>query len=302
MKKYTLLLILWSINFSLYAQGNLNLDVYQIKIKLEKGAAIHFDKATNISSHKGYDNQPMFSRDEKFIFYTAMTKDSTTDLQFYNIENKKKIKGIASPKTSEYSPTPIPNSNKIAFVRVEEDGATQRIWQQEYPKGEASLFLDKVDSVGYFWFTQKKQMAAFILSNNENAHELRLIDVSTQKETFIDDSIGRCIRLAEDSSAIYYVKKGVDGKNWLMQYNFHNQSKFPIVETPEGVEDFLFYNNVKIWMAKNNELYEYWLAAKFPHWDKKEAFSINNSDLKNITRITLSEDKSYLLLVAEDKQ
>src|SRR5690606_16975419 len=151
-------------------------------------------------------------------------------------------------------------------------------------------------------FTQKNQMAAFILSSKENAHELRLIDMVTQKETFVDDSIGRCIRLSEDSSAIYYVKKGNAGKNWIMQYNLHNQTSYPIVETLEGVEDFLFYNNVKIWMAKNNELYEYWMIAKFPHWDKKEAFTINNSDLKNITRITLSEDKSYLLLVAEDKK
>lgn len=301
MKKYSFLLILWSFNFSLNAQ-DLNFDVYQVKIKIEKGSAIHFDKAVNISSHKGYDNQPMFSKDEHHIMFTSMTKDSTTDLQFYNIENKKKEKVIATPKTSEYSPTPIPNSTKIAFVRVEEDGKTQRVWQQEYPKGESTLLLDKVDSVGYFWFTQKNQMAAFILSKNENAHELRLIDMLTQKETFIDDSIGRCIRLAEDSSAIYYVKKGKEGKNWIMRYNFHNHSIFPVVETLDGVEDFLFYNNVKIWMAKNNELFEYWMAAKFPHWDKKDAFSINNSDLKNITRITLSEDKSFLLLVAEDNK
>lgn len=293
--------MLWSTSLILLAQGNLNFDVYRIKIKVEKGSAIHFDKAENISKHKGYDNQPMFSQNEQTIFYTSMTKDSTTDIQYYNVETNKKIKSVASPKTSEYSPTPIPNTNKIAFVRVEEDGKTQRIWQQEFPKGEPTLFLDKVDSVGYFWFINDKQLATFILSSkNEMAHELRIIDIATQKEIFIDDSIGRCIRLSADSSALHYVKKGKEGKNWIMQYNLHNQSIYPIVETLEGIEDFVFYNNIKIWMAKDNELFEYWMAAKFPHWDKKEAFSINNSELKKITRMSLSEDKSYLLLVAED--
>jgi hypothetical protein len=71
-------------------------------------------------------------------------------------------------------------------------------------------------------------------------------------------------------------------------------------ETVEGAEDFLFYDNSRIWMAKDNVLYEYWMAAKFSYWAEKKEFSEKNSHLKTITRMNLSPDKTRLVLVAED--
>jgi Tol biopolymer transport system component len=255
----------------------------------------------NISNHAGYDNQPSFSKDGKMVYYSSMTKDTTTDIKIYDIKKNKIIKLKSSPTTSEFSPTPVSNK-KIAFVRVEEDGKSQRIWTQDIPKGEPVLMMDKVDSVGDFTFLRGRkadEIGAFILSKNENAHELRSIKVTRQTENFIDDSIGRCIRLAPDSSAIIYVKKSGD-INTLMRYNFHNSSITEYFKAPYKSEDFVFYNNNKIWMAYENKLYEYWMAAKFPHWREINEFSETNSDLKNITRITLSPDRKYLVLVAEN--
>jgi len=298
--KQLILLILWMIPIISFSQ-NLNYDIYLIDIKTHEVGGLTFEKAVNISNHPGYDNQPSFTLDGKKVLYTAMTKDSTTDIQVYDITSKKLSNSYNSPKTSEYSPTA---NSQLQFlsVNVEQDKSTQRIWSESFkPKYKNQLFLKKVDSVGYFCLLPKNQIAAFILSSkNELAHELRLIDTKTQKETFIDDSIGRCIRLAPDSSAIVYVKKSADGKHKLMRYNFHNSSIAEMFETVEGAEDFLFYDNSRIWMAKDNKLYEYWMAAKFPHWSEKKEFSSTNSHLKTITRMNLSPDKSRLVLVAED--
>ncbi len=296
--KWTFLLILWPFLNVVNAQ-NLNYDIYLVKTNIEKGSVISFDKAVNISKHAGYDNQPSFSIDGKSILYTSMSKDSTTDIKYYSIETKKTVENKKSPKTSEYSPTNY-NEKGVITVRVEEDEKTQRLANQVIFLNPV-VYLEKVDSIGYYCLLPKDQIAAFILSSkNELAHELRLIDTKTQKETFIDDSIGRCIRLSPDSTAIIYVKKKSDGKNKLMRYNFHDSSIHELCETVEGAEDFVFYNNVKVWMCKDNKLFEYWFAAKFPHWDEKDAFFEKNSHLKNITRISLSPDKSYFVLVAED--
>lgn len=298
--KWTFLLILWPF-LSVVNGQNLNYDIYLVKTNIEKGSVISFDKAVNISKHAGYDNQPLFNENGTKVFYTAMSKDSTTDIQCYDLVEKEKIKTQSSPLTSEYSPTFIPGTSKIAFVRVEEDKATQRIWQMDFPDGKPELAYSKFDSVGYFWLLPNEKVAAFVLtSKNEMAHELRIFDSKNRKETFVDDSIGRCIRMTDDSTAIIYVKKKADGKNKLMRYNFHDSSIHELCETVEGAEDFVFYNNVKIWMCKDNKLFEYWFAAKFPHWDEKEDFAKKNAHLKNITRIALSPDKSYFVLVAED--
>ncbi len=298
--KQLFLSILWALPNILIAQ-NLNYDIYIIDIKKQEVGGITFEKAVNISNHPGYDNQPSFTLDGKKVVYTAMTKDSTTDINSYSIEDKKNTYSNPSNLTSEYSPTSY-NSLEILTVKVEKDKKTQRIWKESTtPKWTSNVFLKKVDSVGYFCLLPKNKIAAFILSSkNELAHELRLIDTKTQKETFIDDSIGRCIRLSPDSSAIVYVKKGKDGKNKLMRYHFHNSSVTEMFETVEGAEDFLFYDNSRIWMAKDNVLYEYWMAAKFSYWAEKKEFSEKNSHLKTITRMNLSPDKSRLVLVAED--
>ena len=298
--KQLFLSILWALPNILIAQ-NLNYDIYIIDIKKQEVGGITFEKAVNISNHPGYDNQPSFTLDGKKVVYTAMTKDSTTDINSYSIEDKKNTYSNPSNLTSEYSPTSY-NSLEILTVKVEKDKKTQRIWKESTtPKWTSNVFLKKVDSVGYFCLLPKNKIAAFILSSkNELAHELRLIDTKTQKETFIDDSIGRCIRLSPDSSAIVYVKKGKDGKNKLMRYHFHDSSVTEMFETVEGAEDFLFYDNSRIWMAKDNVLYEYWMAAKFSYWAEKKEFSEKNSHLKTITRMNLSPDKSRLVLVAED--
>jgi hypothetical protein len=293
-------LILWMIPSLLFSQ-NLNYDIYLIDIKKHEVGNITFEKAVNISNHAGYDNQPSFGTDQNFIYFTSMTPDTTTDISIYSISENKISNTIPSPKTSEYSPTAI-SSLQILTVKVEKDKQTQRIWKESTkPKWSSQVFLKKVDSVGYFCLLPDNRIAAFILSSkNEMAHELRLIDTKSQKETFIDDSIGRCIRLAPDSSAIVYVKKKADGKHTLMRYNFHNSSVTELCETIEGAEDFLFYDNMRIWMAKDNVLYEYWMAAKFPHWSEKKEFSETNAHLKTITRMNLSPDKTRLVLVAED--
>lgn len=279
---------------------NLNYDIYLIDIKKQEVGGITFEKAENISNHPGYDNQPSFTLDGKKVLYTCMTKDSTTDIQVYNIQKKQLEKTKSSPKTSEYSPTAA-IENMIFTVKVEEDGKTQRIWKSTWLGQKPTNYIESVDSVGYFCLLPKNQIAAFILSSkNELANELRLINTKTQKETFIDDSIGRCIRLAPDSSAIVYVKKGKYGKNKFMRFNFHNSSVTEMFETIEESEDFLFYDNTRIWMAKENVIYEYWMGAKFPHWSDLKEFSRTNSHLKTITRMNLSPDKTRLVLVAED--
>lgn len=287
--------ILWLLPSILIAQ-NLNYDIYLIEIKKQEVGGLTFEKAVNISNHPGYDNQPSFTLDGNSVFYTQM-QDSTTEIIWYRFSDEKFYLG-KSPLTSEYSPTSI-NEFQTLIVRVEKDSETQRM--AICTSGKFKTYLPKVDSIGYFCLLPKNQIAAFILSSkNELAHELRLIDTKTQKETFIDDSIGRCIRLAPDSSAIVYVKKGKEGKNKLMRYNFHDSSITTLFETVEGAEDFLFYDYTRIWMAKDNVLYEYWMAAKFPHWSEKKEFSESNSHLKTITRMNLSPDKTRLVLVAED--
>lgn len=99
-----------------------------------KNNLVKIKEVEKISSHKGYNNQPCFTKNDEEILFTAdIESDKKTHICSYNVKNKKTTR-LSITNTSEYSASILPNEKDFSVVMVEED-STQRIWEFDLLKG-----------------------------------------------------------------------------------------------------------------------------------------------------------------------
>src|SRR5690242_17419633 len=100
-------------------------DIWLFRIKLEKNKPPLLEDGKNITSRKGYDNQPSFSPDGKSIYYASVREDSQSDIYMYSLGSKKTM-SITNSAESEYTPIQYEKKRSITSVTVEKDSA-QRV-------------------------------------------------------------------------------------------------------------------------------------------------------------------------------
>jgi len=279
-------------------------DIYLVDIH-RTDSGIVFSNLQNITKHKGYDNQPYFSSDNKLIYFTSIRADSTADIYSYDIL-KLKTKNLSNtPLTSEFSPKEMPGGKFISVVMVEKDGKTQRIWKMKKKGGTLTIVNKELDSVGYYqwhyWYYKKNNLTAFILGKND-IHTLRSVRLpeskkDTLQETIIDDSVGRSFyhwsviqRKESFLHLTYFSKNG----NKIVTAFAKNPLEIPVVGNSE---DFVF-DKSNIWMANGNKLFQYSYSSP-KSWYELKGF--NFPQIKGITRLAISPDGKKMAFVAEDE-
>jgi len=72
--------------------------------------------SSNITNHKGYDNQPYFHPDEPVIYYSSFNEEGRSDIKSYNYKTGV-TSNITTTSEREYSPTvtPISNTYPVSF-------------------------------------------------------------------------------------------------------------------------------------------------------------------------------------------
>src|SRR3989304_1572957 len=102
-------------------------DIWLLDIK-DSAEQISFHHPVNITNRKGYDNQPVFSPNGKYILYSSQPDSGcATDIYKYDLKTKT-ITQFTKTQTSEYSPTFMPDGKNISVVMVEKD-SVQRLWK-----------------------------------------------------------------------------------------------------------------------------------------------------------------------------
>jgi Tol biopolymer transport system component len=110
----------------------------------QKGDSFILSKGMNITDRPGYDNQPSFSPDGKFIYYTSY-RDGQADIYRYELASNI-VKPFCQTPESEYSPTVTPDGKFVSVVRVEKDSA-QRLWKFPVAGGPPLLVFKNIDSI-----------------------------------------------------------------------------------------------------------------------------------------------------------
>lgn len=279
-------------------------DIWLLDIK-DSAGQVSFHNPVNITNRKGYDNQPAFSIDSKYILYSSQ-KDSggPTDIYQYRIKGETtKIFNTTYQltKNSKYSPTFMPGGLYVSAVVVEKD-STQRLWSYDlYPIGRSlpqdkqsielrhpNLLMENVKEIGYHCWINKDSVALYILT--KPAFTLQIVNIHTQKKTVIADSIGRCMRMRNGN--LWYTTKA--GHFWnVYEYSFKSKTSF--IKGMIESEDFCFFGKHEIWSLSDNTIITGFMNSKLG------ASEILNTEVFGITkptRITISPDGKKLAVVS----
>ena len=261
-------------------------DIWLLDIK-DSAGQVSFHNPVNITNRKGYDNQPVFSPDGKYILYSSQ-RDSggSTDIYKYDLKTKT-ISQFTKTPASEYSPTFMPDGKNISVVMVEKD-STQRLWKFPLSSGEPICIIDKIKEIGYHCWINKDSVAVFVLT--KPAFTLQIVDIHTQKTFAVADSIGRCLRM-RDGNLRFTTKAG----HFQNLYEYSLKSKTAYIKGMIESEDYFFRGKYEVWSVSDNAIITGFMNSKLG------ASEILNAEIFGITkptRITISPDGKKLAVVS----
>jgi hypothetical protein len=244
----------------------------------------------NITSRRGYDNQPFFSFDDSFLLFTSADTSGNTDIYRYNIKSNTTIR-ITSTSESEYSPTIVKGTNSFSSVRVEADGR-QRLWQFDLDGSNPRLVLTAVDSVGYHTWVDDNTLGLFVLGE---PFTLRIADKQKDTDRTVASKIGRCLNTRPGTRDIGFVQIVDESKSWITCINADTGKLWRVVTTLPQSQDFAWTPGGDLFMADGSVLFVW---TRDTGWT--EVTALGPAGLTSITRLAVSASGRWLALVAED--
>lgn len=264
-----------------------NTDIYLIDLEV-KNNKFKFSEPVKITDNPGYDNQPYFSQDGKFLYYTAITDNQQADIYRIELESMK-TQQVTHTKESEYSPTPIIGSTAITTVRVDLD-STQRLYKfYPFSRKPPEMLFKKVKDIGYHCWLNENIVAMFRLEETFNLH---IANKESKRINKFDTNIGRCFQIIPASNNLSYVSKS-DTSNWKIKiYDITTKSSSEIASVYNQNEDFAWLNKRQIIMADQGRLYCLDIYKK--KWKKIKAF---RAELGNFYRIHFNSNRTKMAVV-----
>jgi hypothetical protein len=198
--------------------------------------------ARNLTNRVGYDNQPSFSADGQWLYYTRMApnahkrdslRDVQTDIWRINLRS-----GAASPVTdtyeSEYSAAETSDGRSIVVVRVERD-STQQLWRLPLRARGAggTRLVPAVKPVGYFAWLESR-VAMFVLGAPAT---LQVADTARGTLDTIARDIGRGVKRVPGTTRVSFVQKAGDAW-YLDELEPSTRQVTRMVQTLPRVEDY----------------------------------------------------------------
>jgi hypothetical protein len=296
--KNTLIYFLFLLSQTLLAQLP-NTDIWLLDIKATKDSIV-LSNPVNITNRTGYDNQPVFSPDSKYMLYTSIRDEKQSDIYKYDLRTKQISPFTNTPTTSEYSPTFMPDGKNISVVMVEPD-SVQRLWKFPLKGGAPGLVMDKIDSIGYQCWINKDSLALVMITEPPT---LEVVAVNTQKTTFFAADAGRCIQPfpARAGAGFFYMSK--ENKNdsllklKISTPQYRGTAPREALSLGKDIQDYAIMWDVYqpvIFFGNKSTLTG---IGYFSDW-YAGSLKLSSYGIKNITRIAISPDGKKMAIVAE---
>jgi dipeptidyl aminopeptidase/acylaminoacyl peptidase len=298
----------------LQAQQLPDTDIFLADVTLttsSKGTSIKIGKTTNITNRAGYDNQPAFTPDGKFVLYTSIRADNQADIYRYSL--REGISGrVTTTPESEYSPAITPDGKSISVVRVERD-STQRLWKFDLRGMNPQLVLDSIRRVGYYAWLDKTKLMLFIIGENGTPPMLQTADTRTGRAEFAHKDIGRSLAAIPGQSKGRrigsFTYKLSEETSMISAFDADTKSASPVADVIAGSEDFAWTTAPTLLMARGTKLYHRAVktitggtsgSMRGGMWEEVMDFS-TIPGIDNITRLAFSPDGKRLAFVATMK-
>ena len=270
-----------------------NTDIWLLDISFVKDS-FTLSNPVNITNRTGYDNQPAFSPDGKYILYTSIRDGKQSDIFKYDLK-KKLSSPFTNTATSEYSPTFMPDGKNISVVMVEPDSA-QRLWQFSLKGGAATCIMKDVDSIGYHCWINKDSLALVMITEPAS---LYVVNIKAQKPKLFEKNVSRCIQKnpVNIGAGFFYMVKNKAPHNLWTLTNSKKMSVEPLL--PESSQDYYFYC-----FPKHPQLFIFGSKSVIMTLDKSSnsitsQVELSKFGISNITRLTVSSDGKKIAIVGE---
>ncbi len=251
-------------------------------------------RTTPAIQRAGYDNQPAFSHDGKWLYYTqgevAADGLGYTDIWRLNLASGSSQQVTSTP-VSEFSPLPMPLAPGISTVRVQTDGS-QELWSVFIDSERPELRIVSAQPVGYHTWLDADRLALFVLGDPQQgqSNRLELWQPSTDSSRQLADDIGRGLQSGADGS-LYYVQN----PSRIMRWHTGGQAA-PIITLYENGQDFGLGPDGSFWHGTGSKIYRY--ARGDEHWQLM--IDLQQYKLTGITRVAVSPDGSRIAVVVSE--
>jgi dipeptidyl aminopeptidase/acylaminoacyl peptidase len=245
-------------------------------------------RASNITDRDGYDNQPAFTPDGRFLLYTSIREDRQADIYRYDTRRGVTVRLTRTPE-SEYSPTPTPDGRGFSVIRVEAD-STQRLWRFDRRGRNPRLVLERIEPVGYHAWADENILALFVLGAPAT---LQVADTRTGLAEPVARDIGRSLHPIPERRAISFVHKARDGEWWIRALDPRTRMITPIARTLPGVEDLAWTPAGTLLVGQESTLFRWDPVAG--EW--RPVVDLSAVGIRGITRLAVSPTGDRIAVV-----
>ena len=285
MKKLSLLLVFLSSN--IFSQTNTEVYLFDL---IKTDSVYQLTNKKNISSNKGYDSQPHFYDNNTLLF--SSTRSGQTDIMKYDIKTGKKIFINSTPKGGEYSPQRIPGSDNVSAVRLDESGL-QRFYEYNINTGRSKELIRNLVVAYPFWHSDKIVVSSVI---GKNSLDLVTSDLKHKTNFTLQKNIGRSIHRIPNTNMVSYISK--KNSQWeIRSLDVIKLRTSKIIELNGKYEDICWLADGTILLARKNQILRF-NPKKDRDW--KVFFTIEDGQIQNISRITVSPDGTKISIVGEE--
>ncbi len=260
-------------------------DLWLFKIKNSKNI-LSLTEGKNITSRKGYDNQPFFTPDNKNILYVSIRDDKQADIYQYNI-SKEESTQLTKTKESEYSPIYTPDLKYFSCVVVEAD-SVQRLWFYNLDGTLKKCFNEGIDSIGYYSWLSNDTLLYYKLTN---PHSLRMFCDKSKEDKWLCNKPTRAFKKQKGNIFIYGIKDSLQ-----VQYRLYNtviKRSEEFVSHKSESEDFVWNNSFGLVKSEGLQLLQY--NTKNKSWNV--LFDFTSYGIKKITRFAFDANNKYIVVV-----
>lgn len=253
----------------------------------------HVIKTNNITQRAGYDNQPYFSEDENGVYFTSQL-DQQTDILFYDLSSNKLTNITNTLDTSEYSPTLVPKTNNLSFIKVEAD-TTQRLWTLTLGSQKQTIINKTIKPVGYHAWGANNDLALFVLGEPMTLQYIHSPEQENAK--VIANEIGRALHY-NAKHQVYSFTTGTN--NVLNTFSANTGVITQYLALPKGTQDYTWLNSDQVIAAKGSKIMVWTLSS--PDKDWIPLFDFSNECTTNITRLAVSKSAHKLAFVCDEEK
>jgi hypothetical protein len=256
-----------------------------------------------ISKTSGYNNQPYFTPDEKYLYFVGSVDTTNTEIYRYDLK-RKKTRRLTNTREPEYSPRYTPGMDGISCVSVEKDKTTQHFYRLNLKGKNPKVVLPGLKTIGYYEWLTEIEFLSFELP--EPFYFVRH-NIALDRTDTLAQQIGRTFYNLRTKNKIVYLDKS-DSLQWKIRTiapeNLRaSRKKTGMIENPvlsetlPGEEDYCFMQDGSLLMGHEGVLFYKKNPFRHPESAWTQMADLKAFGIDQFYRIAISPDNTQLAVV-----